>query len=289
MDMDLCSPKTIAYIKKKYGFRFTKSLGQNFLIDRNVVEGIADAVGAGPEDLVVEIGPGIGTLTKELSARSGKVVSIEIDKGLIPVLQETLAGADNVSILPADVLKIDINDVIREHPECSRVMIVGNLPYYITTPIIMDILEKNVKADSMVFMMQKEVAVRIGASPGKKDIGAISYAVQYRCNVETVMDVPKGAFMPAPKVDSRVIRLMPMDEPAVNVRNEKVLFECVKNGFGQRRKTLVNSLTGTCGKDKEAIKSALENCGIDPARRAETLTIEEFGRIADELVQADES
>lgn len=282
--MKLYAPSTIADIKQRHNFQLSKSLGQNFITDKSVIDKIVDGSGAGENDLVIEIGPGIGVLTAEAAETAARVVAIEIDKKLIPILGETLAEYDNVRIINQDVLKTDINEIIREEREAGNftggVKIIGNLPYYITTPIIMELLENGVEADSITIMMQKEVADRIKAEPGGKTYGALSVAVQYYCTVEHVASVPKEVFVPRPKVDSTVLGLTVREERAVELTDEKVFFACIKNGFGQRRKTLLNSLTGVCGLAKENVKEVLEEAGVDPVRRAETLSIEEFAAIA---------
>ena len=282
--MKLYAPSTIAEIKQRHNFQLSKSLGQNFITDKSVIDRIVEGSGAGENDLVIEIGPGIGVLTAEAAETAARVVAIEIDKKLIPILGETLAEYDNVRIVNQDVLKTDINEIIREEREAGNftggVKIIGNLPYYITTPIIMELLENGVEADSITIMMQKEVADRIKAEPGGKTYGALSVAVQYYCTVEHVASVPKEVFVPRPKVDSTVLGLTVREERPVELTDEKVFFACIKNGFGQRRKTLLNSLTGVCGLAKEIVKEVLEEAGVDPVRRAETLSIEEFAAIA---------
>lgn len=286
--MDLYARSTIEAIKAKHNFKLSKSLGQNFITDYGVIEDIVMGSGAGPEDLVIEIGPGIGVLTDEAADVAAKVVAIEIDEKLIPILAETLAHHDNVRVINEDILKIDINDVIEEERTSGSftggVKIMGNLPYYITTPIIMGLLEKGVRADSITIMMQKEVADRIKAAPGSKAYGALSVAVQYYCEVELVASVPKEVFVPRPKVDSSVLKLTLREEKPVELVDEKAFFACVKAGFGQRRKTLLNSLTGVYGLDKETVKCVLDEVGVDPIRRAETLTMEEFAAIANAVV-----
>ena len=238
---------------------------------------------------MIEIGPGIGVLTAEAAETAAKVVAIEIDKKLIPILGETLADYDNIRVINQDILKTDINEIIREERESGSftggVKIMGNLPYYITTPIIMGILEKGVGADSITIMMQKEVADRIKSSPGGKIYGAISVAVQYYCEVEQVASVPKEVFVPRPKVDSAVLKLTIRKERPVDLIDERSFFACIKAGFGQRRKTLLNSLTGVNGLGKEDIKEVLENAGVDAARRAETLDITEFAAIANGVAE----
>ena len=285
--MNLSSPGTVRAIRDKYGLQPTKSLGQNFITDRNVLEQIVEGAGIGCEDLVIEIGPGIGVLTAELAEKAAFVTAVELDSRLIPVLGETLAGYSNIRILNADILKTDIAQIIEESRAeklfTRKVHIVGNLPYYITTPIIMKLLEDQVPADSITVMMQKEVADRIRSGPGNRTYGAISVAVQYYCSVTKIIDVPKEAFVPRPKVESTVLRLEPLGEKQIDVRDEKMFLRCVKAGFAQRRKTLLNSLSSAGGTDKDRVREILETAGIDPGRRAETLTVEEFARIADRL------
>lgn len=284
--MKLYAPSTIADIKERYNFQLSKSLGQNFITDRSIIERIIEGSGAGENDLVIEIGPGIGVLTAEAAEAAAKVIAVEIDRKLIPILSETLAEYDNVSIINQDILKTDVNKIIEEEKAAGSftgaVRIIGNLPYYITTPIIMGLLESGVKADSITVMMQKEVADRIKASPGGKIYGAISAAVQYYCTVEQIAVVPKEVFVPRPKVDSAVLNLHIRKEKPVELIDEKMFFACIKSGFGQRRKTLLNSLTGMAGLSKEEIKGVLSAADIDPVRRAETLSMKEFASIANE-------
>lgn len=287
--MKLYAPSTIQAIKEKHNFQLSKSLGQNFITDKSVIEKIVEGADVTENDLVIEIGPGIGVLTSEAAETAAKVVAIEIDKKLIPILGETLAEYDNIRVINQDILKTDLNEVIREERDAGSftggVKIMGNLPYYITTPIIMGILEKGVEADSITIMMQKEVADRIKSSPGGKIYGAISVAVQYYCEVEQVASVPKEVFVPRPKVDSAVLKLTIRKERPVDLIDEKSFFACIKAGFGQRRKTLLNSLTGVNGLGKEEIKEVLENAGVDPTRRAETLDIAEFAAIANGVAE----
>lgn len=291
--MKLYAPSTIQAIRDRHNFQLSKSLGQNFITDRNVIETIVAGAQIGPEDLVVEIGPGIGVLTAEAAEAAAHVAAIEIDKKLLPILKETLADYDNIQIVNADVLKTDLEGII-EDCRAQRlftggVKIIGNLPYYITTPIIMKILEDGVSADSITIMMQKEVADRIKAAPGGRIYGALSVAVQYYCTVEQVAAVPKEVFIPRPKVDSAVLRLTPRPKRPVELTDEALFFACIKAGFGQRRKTLLNSLTGLRGLCKEEIKEVLFRAEIDPARRAETLNIEEFARIANDVAALQET
>ena len=282
--MKLYAPSTIRDIKERYGFKLSKSLGQNFLTDKNIIDRIVESAGIGPEDLVIEIGPGIGVITREAAKYAKKVVAVEIDSNLIPILEETLGDCDNVEVVNRDILKTDVNEIIRNCGEnFSGVKVIGNLPYYITTPIIMKLLEDGVNADSITIMMQKEVADRIKAAPGTKAYGALSVAVQYYCTVEAVVNVPKDVFVPQPKVDSTVLRLRIMEEKSVELADRDVFFSCVKAGFGQRRKTLLNSLMGVENITKEEVNQALAAAGIDPSRRAETLNLEEFARLSNEI------
>lgn len=282
--MKLYSPSTIRDIKEQHNFKLSKSLGQNFLTDKNIIDKIVDESFIGEKDLVIEIGPGIGVITREAALKARKVVAVEIDKNLIPILEKTLGDLDNVQVVNQDILKTDLNKLIdeikEEDKEIEKVKIIGNLPYYITTPIIMKILEDGVCADSITVMMQKEVADRIKAQPGTKARGALSVAVQYYCQVEKVTDVPKEVFVPVPKVDSTVLRLDIRDEKPVELKDDKLFFRAVKSGFGQRRKTLLNSLSANSGFDKAQVKEILEAAEIDAVRRAETLTIDEFAKIA---------
>jgi len=277
--MKLYSPKEIRFIKDKFGFKLSKSLGQNFLTDKNIIDKIVDAAEADKDTLVIEIGPGIGVLTRELAEEAGKVVAIEIDRNLLPILSYTLGDLDNVEVINVDVLKVDLNKIIAESGY-KKVKIVGNLPYYITTPIIMGLLEKEVKADAIIIMMQKEVADRIRSSEGSKIYGALSVAVQYYCTVEQIAIVSKDVFFPAPKVDSAVLRLNLKKEKTYQISSEKLFFRVIKAGFGQRRKTLSNSLSALSEFSKEEIYSALASAEIDPKRRAETLSLEDFSRLA---------
>lgn len=286
--MKLYSPATINELKKKYGFRLSKSLGQNFLTDKNIIDKIIEKSMIGKEDLVIEIGPGIGVLTAAAAEAAGKVIAVEIDRNLIPILKETLSEYDNIEIINSDVLKTDFREILEQNREIDGqkiggIKILGNLPYYITTPIIMKILEDRVPADSITIMLQKEVADRIKAGPGTKAYGALSVAVQYYCTVAHVVNAPKEIFVPQPKVDSTVIRLDIRKEKAVRLNDEAVFFAVVKAGFGQRRKTLLNSLTGVLGLSKEEIASILEAASIDPVRRAETLSLDEFAALSNAI------
>lgn len=279
--MKLYDPQTIRAIKNRYGFQFSKSLGQNFLTDKSVIDGIIEGAGIGPEDLVIEIGPGIGVLTAAAAEKAGKVIAIEIDRNLITILGDTLAEYHNIEVINENVMKIDLNALIsrEDNVEYKSVKIIGNLPYYITTGIIMMLLESHVPAESITIMMQKEVAERIKEGPGSRTYGALSVAVQYYCTVDLVEEVPKHVFMPQPKVDSTVLRLNLREKPPVDLIDEKMFFRCVKAGFGQRRKTLLNSL-GQTGYNKDQIRQCLEEAGIDAKRRAETLSLEDFAALA---------
>ncbi|MBQ7245332.1 MAG: 16S rRNA (adenine(1518)-N(6)/adenine(1519)-N(6))-dimethyltransferase RsmA [Firmicutes bacterium] len=277
--MDLYSPQVIKAIKQKFGFKNSKSLGQNFLTDPEVIRAIVSGAEVSEKDLVIEIGPGFGVLTDEAAKHAGKVIAIEIDKDLLPVLEFTLAAHKNIEIINEDVLKIDLNELI-DNVKIENVKIIGNLPYYITTPILMKLLESNLNAESITVMMQKEVAERILAEPGGKEYGALSVAVQYRTIAETIIEVPRESFFPAPKVDSEVLKLTLRDEPAVKPIDEALFFRLVKAGFSQRRKTILNSLS-TSGYPKEEIAACLEAVGIDNKRRAETLSLQDFCSISD--------
>lgn len=280
--MKLYQPSTIREIEKKYGFRLTKSLGQNFLVNKHIIDRIIDESMIDEEDLVIEIGPGIGVLTAEAAQRARHVAAVEIDRGLIPILRETLKECQNVTVINQDVLKTDLTAIVRELGQGTggSVRIIGNLPYYITTPIIMKILEDRVPADSITVMMQKEVADRIKSAPGSKTYGALSVAVQYYCTVQQIATAPKEAFVPQPKVDSSVLRLDVRKEHPVSLKSEPMFFACIKAGFGQRRKTLLNSLTGTAGIPKTGILEILQAAGIDPKQRSETLGLEDFAVIS---------
>lgn len=283
--MKLYAPSTINEIREKHGFRLSKSLGQNFLTDKNMIDQIVESSCIGEDDLVIEIGPGIGVLTAEAADYAGRVVAVEIDTNLIPILKETLGAYSNVTIVNQDVLKTDLTEIVNKYQGSGGVKIIGNLPYYITTPIIMKILEDRVPADSITIMMQKEVADRIKAGPGNKTYGALSVAVQYYCTVTQVALVPKEVFVPRPKVDSAVLRLDVRDSRPVELIDEKLFFACIKSGFGQRRKTLLNSLPGVAGLSKDDVKEVLQTANIDPVRRAETLDMGEFASIANIMTE----
>ncbi len=279
--MKLTSPSTIKYIMDKYNFHFSKSLGQNFLIDEQIIDRICDGAEIGPDDDILEIGPGIGVMTQAMAERARKVVAIEIDRALIPVLKETLADYDNVEIIHADVLDVDLKALIAEKFEGRKPKVVANLPYYITTPIIMMFLEEQIPVSDIVVMIQKEVADRMAAKPSTKAYGSLSVAAQYYSDPSIIAKVPRTVFMPQPNVDSIVIRMVIRDEPPVALDNPALFFKMVKAAFGQRRKTLHNALNaGGFGNSKDQTAEFLRGSGIDPQRRGETLTIEEFATLA---------
>ncbi|WP_146553926.1 16S rRNA (adenine(1518)-N(6)/adenine(1519)-N(6))-dimethyltransferase RsmA [Rummeliibacillus sp. SL167] len=287
MHKDIATPVRTKEILKKYGFSFKKSLGQNFLIDPNILRNIVGYADLTKESAAIEIGPGIGALTEHLARAAGKVVSFEIDQRLLPVLEDTLSPYSNVKIVHSDVLKADVVNIIKEElAHYKDIMVVANLPYYVTTPILLKLITENLPIRGMVVMMQKEVADRISATPGTKAYGSLSIAVQYYMNAEVVMTVPKTVFMPQPNVDSAVLRLTRREELPVRVIDESFLFEVVRSSFAQRRKTILNNLQSQLpnGKEKkEYILSALAEVNVEPTRRGETLSIVEFGQLADAL------
>ncbi|MBR0129895.1 MAG: 16S rRNA (adenine(1518)-N(6)/adenine(1519)-N(6))-dimethyltransferase RsmA [Firmicutes bacterium] len=272
------------------GYRAKKSLGQNFLVDESVITDIADAAGIDSGTLAIEIGPGMGALTSELVSRAGRVVAIELDKELIPILRAKFFDSSNLEIINEDVLKVDMASLIASRASegafrASKVCILGNLPYYITTPIIMGLLEARLPAESITVMVQKEVAERMASGPGGKDYGVLSLSVAYYSECGYVRDVGPECFRPQPKVDSAVVKLKLLKEPPVQVRSAEMLFRTIKAGFGQRRKTLSNSLEGG-GLPRDSISTALRAAEIDPKRRAETLSLAEFARLSDALMDA---
>ncbi|MDO4556164.1 MAG: 16S rRNA (adenine(1518)-N(6)/adenine(1519)-N(6))-dimethyltransferase RsmA [Lachnospiraceae bacterium] len=280
------SQSTIEIIKK-YDFVFQKKFGQNFLIDGRVLDKIIEAAGIGKEDCVLEIGPGIGTLTKRLAEEAGKVIAVEIDKKLIPILGDVLGGYDNVTLLNEDILKVDIGALVEEYNGGKPIKVVANLPYYITTPIIMGLFESHVPIDNITVMVQKEVAERMQTGPGSKDYGALSLAVQYYALPYIVANVPPNCFMPRPKVGSAVIRLTRHEEQPVVVKNERFLFQLIRASFNQRRKTLQNALhnMGELELSKEQIADALRKMGLSESVRGEKLTLEEFAQLSDLLLK----
>ncbi|WP_071458802.1 16S rRNA (adenine(1518)-N(6)/adenine(1519)-N(6))-dimethyltransferase RsmA [Bacillus massilinigeriensis] len=287
MHKDIATPVRTKEILEKYGFSFKKSLGQNFLIDTNILRRIVDHANLTENSAAIEIGPGIGALTEQLAKRTRKVIAFEIDQRLLPILADTLSPYDNVKVIHEDILKADVMQVLKEEgEENGDLMVVANLPYYVTTPIIMKLLEEKLPIRGIVGMLQKEVADRIAAKPGTKEYGSLSIAIQYYCVAETVMIVPKTVFIPQPNVDSAVIRLTMREEPAVKVISEDFFFQVTRFSFAQRRKTILNNLTSQLpdGKArKEAIIAALKATGIQESRRGETLSIEEFARLSDAL------
>lgn len=276
----LSSHRATKDIVDKHGFKFSKSLGQNFLIDDNVIDKIIDGARVKEGDKVIEVGPGIGTLTREMAKRAEKVVAVEIDKNLIPILKETLSDFDNTEVVNEDILKVDINKLVDEKLSGGPVKLIANLPYYITTPIVMKFLEEDIPVTDIVVMVQKEVADRMNAVPSTKDYGALSVAVQYYCDTEIVAKAPRHMFIPQPKVDSTVIGLHIREEKKYKADNEQLFFKTVKAAFGQRRKTLLNSLSSMGVLDKDKIKEVLAEAGIDEKRRGETLSIEEFANLS---------
>ncbi|MDD6180071.1 MAG: 16S rRNA (adenine(1518)-N(6)/adenine(1519)-N(6))-dimethyltransferase RsmA [Lachnospiraceae bacterium] len=279
-------PQNTIAVLQKYNFTFQKKYGQNFLIDSHVLEKIMDAAEIGKDDCVVEIGPGIGTMTQYLAERAGEVVAVEIDKNLIPILMETLVDYKNVSIINEDILKVDLNRIVEEKNGGRPVKIVANLPYYITTPIIMGLFENHVPVKSITVMVQKEVADRMQVGPGTKDYGALSLAVQYYAKPEIVAIVPPNCFIPRPNVASAVIRLTCHEKKPVEVKNEKGMFALIRASFNQRRKTLANSLSNAqnLSLTREQVTEALESMQLSPTIRGEALTLEQFAALADILL-----
>lgn len=282
---NLHSSKAVKNMLAQRGLRFNKALGQNFLVDEGVLDNIINAAQITDDTCVLEIGPGIGVLTYELAKRAKKVVTVEIDKNLIPVLNENLSEFDNVTIVNQDILKVDLKQVFAEHFDGKKVKVIANLPYYITTPIIMKLLEEKPGLDSIVVMIQKEVADRLTAKPATKQYGAITLAVNYYCNPGIVCMVPPTSFVPMPKVWSSVIRLDVLDSPNVQVNSEKLFFRLIKASFGQRRKTFLNSVGNDAGLNicKEDIKNVLNKLGFSETLRGETLNLVEFAQISNEL------
>lgn len=281
----LSSPKKTIEIIQKYNFDFQKKFGQNFLIDSHVLEKIIDAAHITRDDFVLEIGPGIGTMTQYLSEHAREVMAVEIDHNLIPILKETLAGYDNVEVLNEDILKVDIGKIAEKKNQGRPIKVVANLPYYITTPIIMGLFEKNVPMDSLTVMVQKEVAQRMQAEPGTKDYGALSLAVQFYAEPYIVANVPPNCFMPRPKVGSAVIRLTRYKDMPVKVKNEQLMFSIIRASFNQRRKTLQNGInnSSTLHFSKEQVVEALDKMGLSPKIRGEALSLEQFARLSDLL------
>ena len=283
---ELGNPKKTIEIIQKYQFAFQKKFGQNFLIDQHVLEKIIRAAEITKDDVVLEVGPGIGTMTQYLAESAGKVVAVEIDDQLIPILKETLAGYENVTIIHGDVLKLDLKSLAAEYGKGKPLKVVANLPYYITTPIIMGLFESKIPLKNVTVMVQKEVADRMQAGPGTKDYGALSLAVQYYANPYLAANVPPNCFIPRPSVGSAVIRLTCHEAPPVSVSDEAFLFRVIRASFNQRRKTLVNGLNNSpeISVPKERILEALEAMGLPATVRGETLTLSEFARLAEMLI-----
>ena len=279
----LGNPKNTIEILQKYKFVFQKKFGQNFLIDEHVLEKIISAAGIGPDDFVVEIGPGIGTMTQYLAHAARGVAAVEIDKALIPILQDTLSAYDNVTVINEDVLKVDLKELAEKMNEGRPVKVVANLPYYITTPIIMGLFESHVPVESITVMVQKEVAERMQAGPGTKDYGALSLAVQYYAAPYIVANVPPNCFMPRPNVGSAVIRLQVHENPDIRVKDESLMFRIIRASFNQRRKTLQNSLSHDpqLGISKEVVARILEEMGLSATIRGEALSLPQFAQFSD--------
>lgn len=283
----LGNPRNTIEIIQKYHFAFQKKLGQNFLIDTHVLDKIIRAAGVTKEDCVLEIGPGIGAMTQYLAESAGRVVAVEIDGELIPILRETLAGYDNVTVIHGDILKVDIEALARDYGGGRPLKVVANLPYYITTPIVMKLLEGIAPIDNITVMVQKEVADRMQTGPGSKDYGALSLAVQYYAEPYIVANVPPNCFIPRPSVGSAVIRLKKYPRPPVEVRDPALMFALIRASFNQRRKTLLNGLCNSeeLSFSKETIAEAIAACGFAPAVRGEELNLKQFARLADALVE----
>ena len=279
-------PQNTIEILKKYNFNFQKKFGQNFLIDTSVLERIIAAAQITKEDCVLEIGPGIGTMTQYLAEQAGKVVTVEIDKALMPVLEETLAPYENVKVINADFLKLDVMELAQELGGGRPIKVVANLPYYVTTPIIMSLFESGAPLESITIMVQKEVAERMQVGPGTKDYGALSLAVQYYAKPEIVANVPPNCFMPRPSVGSAVIRLTRHQVPPVNVKDESHMFSLIRASFNQRRKTLANGLSNAphLGLSRARVEEALDKMGLSLTIRGEALTLEQFAELSNLLI-----
>ena len=281
----LSNPQVTIDIIKKYDFAFQKRFGQNFLIDGRVIDKIIAAAEITKADTVLEIGPGIGTMTQYLAEAAGQVIAVEIDKNLLPIYEETLADYDNVTIINNDILKVDINELIKG--KADKVKVVANLPYYITTPIIMGLFENHIPAESITVMVQKEVADRMQSGPGSKDYGALSLAVQYYAKPYIVANVPPNCFMPRPNVGSAVIRLTSWENPPVTVNDEKLMFKLIRASFNQRRKTLQNGINNSPDLNftKEQVVEALRAMGLSESVRGEALNLEQFAQLSDYLLE----
>lgn len=283
---ELINPQSTFEVLSKYNFNFQKKYGQNFLIDSHVLDKIIDAAEISEDDYVIEIGPGIGTMTQGLCKRAGRVTAIEIDPALIPILQDTLSEYDNVDIVHGDVLKVDIGELIQKNSKSGRAKVVANLPYYITTPIIMGLFESHVPIESITVMVQKEVADRMQVGPGTKDYGALSLAVQYYAKPYIAANVPPNCFVPRPKVGSAVIRLSCYDKPPVEVKDEKLMFSLIRASFNQRRKTLMNALNNSSelSVNKAQVAKALTDMGLSENIRGEVLTLNQFADLSNRIL-----
>lgn len=281
----LSNPQNTIQVIQKHGFAFQKKFGQNFLIDAHVLDKIVAAAGVTADDMVLEIGPGIGTMTQYLAERARQVTAVEIDTNLIPILKETLSDYDNVTVINEDILKVDIKKLAEEYNAGKPIKVVANLPYYITTPIIMGLFESGVPIDNITVMVQKEVADRMQVGPGSKDYGALSLAVQYYAEPYIVANVPPNCFIPRPNVGSAVIRLTRHQTPPVEVKDRELMFKLIRASFNQRRKTLLNGLNNSpeLSFGKEQIAAAIEQLGVPAAVRGEALTLEQFARLSDLL------
>lgn len=283
----LSNPTETKAVLDMFGFSFAKKYGQNFLIDGNIVSNIVKNAGITKEDTVLEIGPGIGTMTQVLCEQAKNVIAVEIDKRLIDVLTFTLRDYDNVTVINSDILKCNIEELCKQYSSNGRLKVVANLPYYITTPIIMELLEKNNNSviESITVMIQKEVAERLGAEPGNKDYGAITLSINYYSDANIVMTVPASCFMPRPNVDSAVIRMDIYDKPPVATKDEVKMFKVIKEAFSQRRKTLVNSVSSSTDIAKETILKSLNEMGLSESVRGETLSLEQFAELSDRIIE----
>lgn len=283
----LGNPTGTIEILKKYNFNFQKRFGQNFLIDSHILEKIVESAEITKEDCVLEIGPGIGTMTQYLAESAGQVIAVEIDKSLIPILEDTLSPYDNVTVINEDILKVDIQKLVEEQNAGKPIKVVANLPYYITTPIIMGLFESHVPLDSITIMVQKEVAERMQEKPGSKEYGALSLAVQYYAKPEIVANVPPNCFMPRPNVGSAVIRLTRHEKPPVEVEDEKLMFRIIRASFNQRRKTLANGLNNSpeIHLPKEVIQESIVSLGVPENIRGEALSLEQFAELSNEIGQ----
>ena len=290
MDNKLVDPKKTIETIQKYQFAFQKRFGQNFLIDSHVLDKIVNAAGITKEDCVLEIGPGIGTMTQYLAEHAGRVVAVEIDTNLLPILAETLKDYSNVTVINEDILKVDMNSLVEEYNNGRPIKVVANLPYYITTPIIMGLFESNVPIENITVRVQKEVADRMQVGPGSKDYGALSLAVQYYASPYIVANVPPNCFIPRPNVGSAVIRLTRYQEPPVQVKDAKLMFRLIRASFNQRRKTLQNGLNNSpeLSFSKEEIAAVIESLGLPAAVRGEALTLEQFAALANAFTERTE-